>query len=389
MKRELPDIKSRQSWLYIPQMQRHILNLHCLCNLLFPRYSLHSFLFHFLFLCSNCGAEEERIWLKIISLSWLSCRTNHLLIITSALRWFQYKEPVLKFPIVLEKNRGIMVETVNQPLFFSIYWFSVQMWQVVTATLVKLRLFYYNQNYKHISMEIDIDSWCWFPEKALLYFPYSDSCHSSFLTVSWWACVLPWLVRKCVVFLYWLDSTSGCYTSEHLSCAHPGFPSFVSLAFWNMSSCFLSPHTSPTSPSRHFASFLNTSLHLWLQNVPLIVYFISAAFCSDCSSAKEGEFTMQFLNPAGALAISFCFSRVWTRSWYFPQHPFTRGQSKIIHIFATKVVSAYQCFQHRCISANGTTSAVSCVTMASDWKPLNYYTLDRGTKEDVELFKVP
>lgn len=59
----------------------------------------------------------------------MSCRTNHLLIITSALRWFQYKEPVQKLPVVLEKKqtRGIMVDCVNQPSFFSIYWFSVQM----------------------------------------------------------------------------------------------------------------------------------------------------------------------------------------------------------------------------------------------------------------------
>lgn len=55
----------------------------------------------------------------------------------------------------------------------------------------------------------------------------------------------------------------------------------------------------------------------------------------------------------------------------------------------SKVLWLYQCFQRGRIFANGTTSAVSCVTVASDSKPLNYYNLDRGTKEDVELFKVP
>lgn len=156
-----------------------------------------------------------------------------------------------------------------------------------------------------------------------------------------------------------------------------------------MSSCFLSPHTNPTSPSRHFASFFEHIITSVTSKRSSESLFSIGCILLRLLPCKGRWITTQFLNPAGALAISFCFSRVWMRSWYFPQHPFTRGQSKRIHIFATKVVSAYQCFQHRCISANGTTSAVSCVTVASDWKPLNYYTLDRGTKEDVELFKVP
>lgn len=67
--------------------------LHFLCNLLFPRYFSYSFL---LSLCSNCGAEQEKICLKVVTLSWFSCPTNHLLIVTSVLHWFQLKDLVLK-----------------------------------------------------------------------------------------------------------------------------------------------------------------------------------------------------------------------------------------------------------------------------------------------------
>lgn len=255
------------------------------------------------------------------------------------------------------------------------------------ATLVRLHLFYSNQNSKHISMEIDKQSWCWISEKALLYFPSSDSRHSSLWTVSWWVRAL-WLACKCAVFLLWLNSTSGCNTSEHLSCAHPGFPSFslklnaffpshLHSKIWVLVSFVLTQ----VQPRYH-----GTLLLFWTHNIrdfkTLLWWFLSYRLHSSPTAPLQRK-----VNYDAALAISFCFRRVWTKSWYFPQHPFTRGQSKRSHVFATKVVSAYQCFQHRCISANGTTSAVSCVTVASDWKPLNYYTLDRGTKEDVELFK--
>lgn len=140
------------------------------------------------------------------------------------------------------------------------------------------------------------------------------------------------------------------------------------------------------------ASLVNASLHLWLWNDPLIVSFISATFCSDCSSAMEGELLhsdvafvscrpqKQWPSPL----FQTCLSKVITV--YFPRHPFTQGQSKRRHFFVTKVVSVAESFQHWCICTNGTTSAVSCVTMASDCKPLNYFTLSRGTKEDTELF---
>lgn len=158
----------------------------------------------------------------------------------------------------------------------------------------------------------------------------------------------------------------------------------------NMNSCFLSPHTSPPSLSptslllpywmRHYIcdfemflwSFLLYRLHPLQRKVN---------YCTQT----------QLFNPADRRSNGrlLCFGRVWMKSWDFSQHPFTRGQSKKCHFFVAKVLSLYQCFQHRRIFANGTTSAVSCVTMASGSKPLNYYTLDRGTKEDVELFKVP
>lgn len=69
------------------------LNLHFLCNLLFPRYFSYSFL---LSLRSNFGAEQEKICLKVVGLSLFSCHTNRLLIVTSVLHWFQFKDLALK-----------------------------------------------------------------------------------------------------------------------------------------------------------------------------------------------------------------------------------------------------------------------------------------------------
>lgn len=82
-----------------------------------------------------------------------------------------------------------------------------------------------------------------------------------------------------------------------------------------------------------------------------------------------------------------CFNRVCVKS-YFPQHSFHTGSKQEKSLFVAKVVSLYHSFERRCFFTNGSTSAVSCVTVASDPKPLNYYTRSRETK-DVELFKVP
>lgn len=198
---------------------------------------------------------------------------------------------------------------------------------------------------------------------------------------------VPRLDHKRVVIPLWLDSTSGCYTSEHLSCAQKK----------NMNSSFLSPHTSQTSLSRT-SLLLPFWMHHYICDFQIfpwlfLLYHPHSALTVPLQRKVNDCTQTQLLNPADRRSSGrlLCFRRVWMKSWDFSQHPFTQSQSKRSHFFffAAKVLSLYQCFQSGRIFANGTTSAVSCVTAASDSKPLNYYTLDRGTKEDVELFKVP
>lgn len=195
---------------------------------------------------------------------------------------------------------------------------------------------------------------------------------------------VPWLDHRHVVLPLWLASTSGCYTSEHLSCAQK--------KPWILASSLL---TSPTSLS-------GTSLLLpfWMHHYicdfemfhwSFLLHHPHTALTVPLQRKVNDCTQTQLLNPADRRSSGrlLCFRCVWMKSWDFSQHPFTQSKANEATFFAAKVLSLYQCFQRGRVFANGTTSAVSCVTVASDSKPLNYYTLDRGTKEDVELFKVP
>lgn len=160
-----------------------------------------------------------------------------------------------------------------------------------------------------------------------------------YTSLLWFSPLLPilwrasWFFHKRVMFPLWLDSTSGCYKREHLSCADPGFLSSVPFVFKknkNRNSSFSPPSLSWSSFVLPICVVPSVTVPHSFDSFFYIAWFLFWLFLCKGRWIAALRHGFWMLRSAKAMAVSFV-SDVFVWSRISRGFLFTQGQSKRSH----------------------------------------------------------